>query len=66
MSNLQIIQVIINELLREPTEAYKISNKLLKLGFASDHISLTFDALSDTNQIKVDKYWKLYLNPIID
>ena len=66
MVNSKIIQVIVNILLKEPTEAYKVSNKLLGLGFPSEQISLTLDALIEDDQIKVDENWKLYLNPPLE
>ena len=66
MTNLQIIHVIINILLTGPTEVYKISDKLLSLGFDSAKISLVLDALIDDKQIKIDKNWKAYLNPNVE
>lgn len=63
MTNLQIIHIVVNILLKEPTEVYKISDKLLGMGFESDRIYLILDALVDDRQIKIDKHWKAYLNP---
>lgn len=63
MTNLQIIHIVVNLLLKEPTEVYKISDKLLSLGFDSDQISLVLDSLIEEKHIKIDKNWKAYLNP---
>lgn len=66
MSNLQLIQIIINDLLNGPVEPYKIAQKLLKMKFDSAEIFLTFLALSETNQIKIDEYWRAYLTPPLE
>lgn len=66
MSNLQMIQVVINMLLKEPTEAYKVADHLLSLGFDSYDISLVLDELVETGNIRVNDQWKLYLTPPIE
>jgi hypothetical protein len=66
MSNLQLIHLITNMLLNGPVEAYKISEALLKKGFPSDQIYTTISTLVEDNQLKLDNFWRLYLNPPTD
>lgn len=62
MTNLQIIHIVTNMLLKEPTAVYKISDKLLSMGFDSARIYLVLDSLIENKQINIDKHWKAYLN----
>jgi hypothetical protein len=66
MSNLQMIQLIINILLKGPTPAYTVSDALMKKGFDSASIYLTIQTLIDDKQVSIDKFWRLYLSPSID
>lgn len=63
MINPQIIQIIVNDLLNCPKEAHVVAQKLLMMNFNSTEIFLSFIHLAESAQIKIDKYWKIYLNP---
>lgn len=66
MSRLQIIQIIVNLLLKEPVPAWVVSQHLLKKGFKSDEIYKVIEILIEDKQLKINDNWELYLNPPTD